>query len=68
MTIKSATYILLGAVFFAFSQDENKDYLRIYHGMWHLFIGLSAMYTWQTNEIKDEEISIFDILSKSATQ
>ncbi|KAL0490385.1 CA4 [Acrasis kona] len=27
----------IGVIFFVFGLDEKKDYLRIYHGLWHVF-------------------------------
>ncbi|CAD8133704.1 unnamed protein product [Paramecium octaurelia] len=39
---------LFAALFFTLSQDEFKDYLRFYHGMWHVCVGVFSFYMWQT--------------------
>ena len=64
MTIKGAALIFLGAIFFSLSQDEHADYLRVYHGLWHLVIGYSSLYTWQSHEKEGEAIYIKDLFHK----
>ena len=27
--------------------DDLNDYIRIYHTLWHLFIGIAFYYLWQ---------------------
>lgn len=41
--------VVMGCAVFSFWQalDEYKDYLRIWHGMWHVFISISSFYLWQ---------------------
>ncbi|EAS07733.2 transmembrane protein, putative (macronuclear) [Tetrahymena thermophila SB210] len=63
MTIKGFSLIFLGAIFFSLSQDEHTDYLRIYHGLWHSVIGLSAIYTWQSHEKEGEEVYITTVFT-----
>ncbi|CAD8048421.1 unnamed protein product [Paramecium primaurelia] len=47
--MKKGLMILMAAVvFFSLSQDEYKDYLRFYHGMWHTTVGLFSFYIWQS--------------------
>ena len=38
--------------------DEFNDYLRFFHGMWHLFVGIGGFYAWQLNTKNGEEISL----------
>ena len=33
--------------------DEFSDYLRIWHGLWHVFIGVSTFYLWQSDREDD---------------
>ncbi len=55
--------LLTAIFFFSKSQDEYSDYLRIYHGCWHLVIGSSSMYTWQLNSSDHEVYTIAEALS-----
>ncbi|CBZ54195.1 conserved hypothetical protein [Neospora caninum Liverpool] len=41
----SGITFLLAAVFFFFGMDDANDYLRIKHGLWHIFIG-AFVYFW----------------------
>ena len=41
------SFMSIAAVFFVLGLDENKDYLRFYHGMWHCFVGISSVYLRQ---------------------
>jgi len=34
----------IALVFFVFGLDEDHDWLRLNHGLWHLFIGLASYY------------------------
>ena len=34
---------LIGVGFFVIGLDDKNDYLRIYHGLWHVFVSLSFM-------------------------
>mmetsp|Transcript_29042 Transcript_29042/g.69302 ORF Transcript_29042/g.69302 Transcript_29042/m.69302 type:complete len:245 (+) Transcript_29042:39-773(+) len=36
----------LAFVFFAHGLDDNNDYLRFSHALWHVFVGVSAFYLW----------------------
>jgi len=45
--VRRGTLILGGAfVCFYFGLDENWDYLRLFHGMWHMLVGIHSFYTW----------------------
>lgn len=64
MTIKGGISILIGIFFFILSQDNEKDYLRIYHGLWHLIISIAGMYFFQTHEKENDHIYILELFSK----
>lgn len=64
MAIKGGILIGVGAIFFSLSQDEHSDYLRIYHGLWHLVIGYSSLYTWQSHEKIGEALYLNELLHK----
>ena len=36
----------IACVFFYFGLDDDNDYLRIFHGMWHTFGNLASFYLW----------------------
>ena len=41
------TIIMSFAVFsFWKALDEFHDYLRIWHGLWHVFVSISSFYLW----------------------
>jgi predicted membrane channel-forming protein YqfA (hemolysin III family) len=44
--------ISLAFAVYCFSQglDEYKDYLRIYHGFWHVFVTIACFYLFQAHE------------------
>jgi len=54
--------LAIGIFFFKLGLDETNDYLRCYHGLWHLFIGLSAVFTWQINCKLHDTISFEELL------
>lgn len=43
-------YLAVALVFFVLGLDDDNDYLRIYHSLWHYFIGISTFYLWQIQE------------------
>jgi predicted membrane channel-forming protein YqfA (hemolysin III family) len=43
-------FLFIAVIFFIKALDDKLDYLRIYHGIWHLFIGISFYYLWQLRE------------------
>ena len=59
---KTILYLVIGGGAFILSIDENKDYLRIIHSIWHLFICLQGFYTWQIKE--DRFINMKELLFK----
>lgn len=56
--------------------DEFSDYLRIYHGLWHCFIGFGSFFLWQSIDkdrpdkrevykyCKQTRFGFFDVLGK----
>lgn len=44
--------------FFTLGLDDEHDYLRIYHGFWHMFIGFSFYYYFQCKEQPKEKSNI----------
>ena len=46
-------FFLMGAIaMFAKGLDDGNDYLRIYHSLWHVLIGVSTFYLWQLQDMK----------------
>ena len=46
-------FFLVGAIaMFAKGLDDGNDYLRIYHSLWHVLIGVSTFYLWQLQDMK----------------
>lgn len=43
-------FVLIAIVMFIFGLDDDKDYLRIYHSLWHFFIGIATFHLWQIQE------------------
>ena len=56
---KKSVY-LLAICIFCFSRGLNRkqDYLRIFHGLWHLFLGINSFYFFQSR-IDDKELNYF---------
>jgi hypothetical protein len=40
--------LLIAICFFSKGLNEREDYLRIHHGMWHCFVGISSFFLWQS--------------------
>ena len=60
--IRGACLLLVAIYFFTKGLDENSDYLRINHGMWHCFVGMSSFFLWQCidkDKINDSQIIKF---------
>jgi Protein of unknown function (DUF3522) len=53
---RGACMLFIAIFFFSKGLDENTDYLRINHGMWHCFVGISSFFLWQSID-KDRVIS-----------
>jgi hypothetical protein len=49
----SIGFILAVVAFYFFKQglDEDNDYLRLNHGMWHLLIGLSSYFVVSSKSV-----------------
>ena len=45
--IKGGIFFCIGLVMFIRGLDDLNDYIRIYHTLWHLFIGVAFFYLWQ---------------------
>ena len=44
-------FFLIGAIaMFIRGLDDLNDYLRMYHSLWHVLIGISTFYLWQIQE------------------
>ncbi len=46
-------YLVIAIIFFVLGLDDDNDYLRIYHSVWHFFIGISTFYLWQNQEYNE---------------
>lgn len=49
---KGMGVFLLALSMFIKGLDENSDYLRIAHSLWHVSVGYSTFYLWQVQETK----------------
>ena len=49
---KSLALTTVGVHFFAKGLDEFDDYLRFNHSVWHLFIGVSSWYGFQSTRVE----------------
>ncbi|MES1910774.1 MAG: hypothetical protein MHM6MM_003306 [Cercozoa sp. M6MM] len=45
---KGLLWLAAAVVCFVKGLDEHQDFLRIWHGLWHLTVGASGYYMWQT--------------------
>ena len=45
--------MLLAGACFVKGLDERQDYLRLWHGLWHCFVGLSGFFSWQSIDNDD---------------
>ena len=45
--IKGLIFFGIGLIMFVRGLDDLNDYIRIYHTLWHLFIGIAFFYLWQ---------------------
>lgn len=61
--IYGSVYMVMAIAMFIQGLDDLNDYLRCYHSLWHLLIGLSTFYLWQVQEKKI--CSLKDILMNS---
>ena len=64
MAKKGFAILFLTVLCFIKGLDEFNDYLRFYHGLWHVGNGLSSMYTWQQHSEQSEEYDftmVYDI-------
>ena len=52
MLYKGLFFLAIAIVMFGFGLDDQTDYLRIYHSLWHFFIGISTVYLWQIQEVE----------------
>jgi predicted membrane channel-forming protein YqfA (hemolysin III family) len=46
-------YLLVGIFFFSRGLDEETDYLRVNHGLWHAFLGISSWYNFHSIKLPD---------------
>jgi hypothetical protein len=47
---RGGTYLGIAIFFFILGLDDENDYLRIYHGLWHTFGSIASFYLWQSVE------------------
>ncbi|CAG9327154.1 unnamed protein product [Blepharisma stoltei] len=59
--VKGGLILVLAVICFIKALDENQDYLRIYHGLWHCGGSISSFYLWQTID-KDREIKGLNVI------
>ncbi len=63
VTLLTIAYVWVGAilgcialVFFVFGLNEDEDYLRIYHGLWHFFAGLAIYFIYHSKERRKNKL------------
>ena len=44
---KGIIFFGIGIIMFIRGLDDLNDYIRIYHTLWHIFIGIAFYYLWQ---------------------
>ena len=59
---KGRNYLALGVVCFIVGLNENADYLRFVHSLWHFFGYISIYYIFQTRYEENQEIYISQFL------
>ncbi len=47
---RTLLFLTIGCVSFLLGINDKEDYLRIYHSIWHVFISLQGVYSWQIKE------------------
>ena len=58
--IKAGICMVISLIFFYKGLDDLNDYLRIWHSLWHLFIGITSFYLLQIQDKK--YVGFYDIL------
>lgn len=56
--------LFLALFFFYKALDEYQDYLRFFHGCWHMMVGITSFYLWQAKTRVGEEFSLGNLLKK----
>jgi len=54
----------LGIIGFFKGLQDDQDYLRMWHGAWHLFVGIGSFYIWQSKVPEGEEFTWTNVLTK----
>jgi predicted membrane channel-forming protein YqfA (hemolysin III family) len=49
---KGLSVLVIAVSMFIKGLDDENDYLRIYHSLWHVFIAISSHYIWQFQDKK----------------
>ena len=47
---KACLFMLIALIFFYKGLDDLNDYLRIWHSLWHFFVGITSFYFMQIQE------------------
>ena len=47
---KACLFMLIALIFFYKGLDDLNDYLRIWHALWHFFVGITSFYFMQIQE------------------
>ncbi len=55
---KALVLVLIAILCFSKGLDEDKDYLRIFHGLWHLNIFLACYYIWHAKVPVGREVKL----------
>ena len=46
--MKGCLIMAVGIIGFAKGLDDENDYLRLWHGLWHCFGSVAYFYLWQS--------------------
>eukprot|EP00462_Mataza_sp_D1_P008791 CAMPEP_0175163842 /NCGR_PEP_ID=MMETSP0087-20121206/26019_1 /TAXON_ID=136419 /ORGANISM="Unknown Unknown, Strain D1" /LENGTH=187 /DNA_ID=CAMNT_0016452681 /DNA_START=1 /DNA_END=564 /DNA_ORIENTATION=- len=55
---KGVGFLVLAFVCFLKGLDEKKDYLRIFHGCWHMLVGATSFYLFQVVKPQPQKCSV----------
>jgi len=68
MVLTGLGFFCLAFIGFFKGLDEFTDYLRIYHGMWHMAIGIGSFFIWQSKTPVGDEFTLTNLFRKPVYQ
>jgi hypothetical protein len=61
--LRGVSILIIAISMFIRGLDDETDYLRIYHSIWHVTIGISTFYLWQIQEHR--MVGIFQVFEEA---